>query len=305
LGERRRRCSLCKKTWRVWQKKRGRKHDRLDMNYLFKYFKGIQINARLKKKTHSARLRSLLNMFNQNTPCPPIPDGPLIVIADGLIQFFSKEKYTIYFILIRSTTDSKAFILPPYMRKGGEVNQGWREAFAQIPNEIFVRIKALVCDGHGGLIYLAKGNNWVLQRCQFHLLARVAHCASFGLLGKSNGVGIRVKNLIEVALYTHNSNTVSLAIGALIKIKLGITSKTFKGVISGFIKNYDDYRSYLNYPQYNLPATSNTAESLNALLRDLQYRARGFRTPRSLMSWIIGFCKYKKYLTCNPKTTPN
>ena len=191
------------------------------------------------------------------------------------------------------------------MRAGGEINQGWREAFAQIPNEVFVRIKALVCDGHGGLIYLPKDNNWVLQRCQFHLLARVAHCASFGLLGKSNGVGIRVKNLIEVALYSRDSHTVYLAIEALIKIKLTITSRTFKGVISGFIKNYEDYRSYLNFPKYNLPSTSNTAESLNALLRNLQYRARGFSTPGSLMSWITGFCKYKKSIICNAKITPN
>lgn len=305
FGERRRRCSICKKTWRVWLKKLGRKRSRLDMNSLFKYFKGIQINTRLEKKTHSAHLRSLLNKFNQNTPWPSVPNGQLIVIADGLIQFFGKEKYTIYFILVRSTTDSKAFILPPYMRKGGEINQGWRKAFAQIPYEVFVRIKALVCDGHGGLIYLAKANNWVLQRCQYHLLARVAHYASFGVLGKSNGLGIRVKNLMEVVLYQEHPLAVSLSIEALKKIKMTMTSRSFKTVVSGFISNYEDYRSYLNFPKYNLPTTSNTAESLNALLRNLQYRARGFRTPNSLMFWIIGFCKYKKSVTCNPKITPN
>ena len=91
LGERRRRCSICKKTWRVWQKKRGRKRDRLDMNSLFKYFKGNLKNTRLEKKTLSAHLRILLKKFNQETPWPPIPDGPIILIADGLIQFFGKE----------------------------------------------------------------------------------------------------------------------------------------------------------------------------------------------------------------------
>lgn len=305
LGERRRRCSICKKTWRVWQKKRGRKRDRLNMESLFKYFKGNLKNTRLEKKTLSAHLRILLKKFNQETPWSPIPDGPIIIITDGLIQFFGKEKYTIYFILVRSTTDSKAFILPPYMRVGGETVKGWYEAFQTIPNDVSIRIKAIVCDGHQGLICLAKDNNWVLQRCQFHLLARVAHNASLGSLRRNNGIGIRVKNLMEVVLYSKDANAIFLAIVALKKIKMTITSRSFKSVVSGFISNYEDYRSYLNFREYNLPTTSNTAESLNALLRNLQYRARGFRTPSSLMSWIIGFCKYKKTIACNSKITPN
>lgn len=305
FGARRRQCISCKRTWRVWPKKQGRKHTRLNVNSLLEYFEGTLKNKKLEKRTLSAHLRSLLQKFNQNTPWPSIPEGTLIIIADGLIQFFGKEKYTIYFILIRSTTSSKAFIFPPYMRKGGEVTSGWHEAFAQIPNEVFVRIKALVCDGHTGLVYLAKTNYWVLQRCQFHLLARIAHNSSFGPLGKNRSLGIRIKNLVELVLYQTDLTIVSLAIEALQRIKIEISSRNFKTVISGFTRNYEDYRSYLNFPEYNLPTTSNTAESLNALIRNLQYRARGFNTPKSLFAWIVGFCKYKKSITCNPKNQPN
>lgn len=305
FGARRRQCVSCKRTWRVWPKKQGRKRVRLNVKSLFEYFGGTLKNKRLKKRTLSAHLRSLLGKFNSNTPWPPVPEENLIVIADGLIQFFKKEKYTIYFILVRSITGSRAFILPPYMRKGEEATLGWHEAFAQIPNDVFVRIKALVCDGHTGLVYLAKANYWVLQRCQFHLLARVAHNASFGPLGKNKGIGLKVKNLMELVLYHKNSTVILLAIEALRKIKKGISSRNFKTVISGFTRHYEDYRSYLNFPEYNLPTTSNTAESLNALIRNLQYRAKGFNTPKSLFAWIEGFCKYKKSITCNPKNQPN
>lgn len=305
FGTRRRQCISCKKTWRVWLKKRGRKKVRLHENSLIEYFKGTFKNTKLKKRTNSAHLRSILKKFIQKTPWAPIPDGPLIVVADGLIQLFGKDKYTIYFILVRGISGSKAFILPPYMRKGEENVVGWHEAFAQIPQNVFRSIRALVCDGHGGLVYLAKGNGWVLQRCQFHLLARIAHYATFGGFRRRTNIGIRVKNLAEIVLYNQDPIAIISAINALKEIKMGITSNSFKTVISGFIKHYEDYRSYLNFPEYYLPTTSNSAESLNALIRDLQYRARGFKTPQSLLSWIIGFCKYKKIITCNPKNQPN
>lgn len=305
FGTRRRQCSLCKKTWRVWQKKRGRKEARLKEETLVKYFKGNLKNKNLEKRTLSARLRSLLYKFNQNTPWPSVPDGNLVAVADGLIQYFGKEKYTIYFILVRSTSGSKAFILPPYLRKEGEISPGWREAFAQIPSEVFVRIKALACDGHTGLINLAKANGWVLQRCHYHLLARVAHCSSTGFLGQNSPLGRRVRNLMEVVLYNEDHAAVFLAIGALERVKLEISSNTFRGVVSGFIKNHEDYRSYLNFPQYRLPATSNTAESLNSLIRELQYRARGFKTPHSFFAWIVGFCKHRKFINCHPRIQPN
>jgi hypothetical protein len=303
FGERRRQCSVCKKTWRVWKKNRGRKRNRLAFDPLIRYFEKKLNNSKLQKKTLSARLRLILKKFNTDTPWPKIPDGPLIVVADGLIEYFGNKKYAIYFILIRSISDSKAFIFPPYMHSGGEID--WHKAFEKLPDEIFNRICVLVCDGHSGLTSLAQRHQWKLQRCHFHLLYRIGHCASFGHLNKTNGIGLKIKNLVQVVLYHKDPEAISLAIGALQEIRLGITSKAFKTVISGFLHHYQDYRTYLDYPQYFLPTTSNTAEVLNSQIRDLQYRARGFRTPKSLFSWITGFCKYRKFITCRGKNQPN
>lgn len=305
FGTRRRQCSSCKKTWRVWKKIRGRKRRRLNVKTLFNYFDGHLKPSRLEKRTVSARLRILLREYNNETPWPKVPEGRLIAVADGLIEFFKEKNYTIYIILVRSIDGSKAFILPPYMREGGEVVLGWHEAFEQVPNDVFVRIEALVCDGHGGLIRLAKTNQWILQRCHFHLLARIGHYASFGSLNKTKGMGLRVKGLVEVVLYQKDSEGVLLALEALKKIKMTMTSRSFKTVISGFVRHYQDYRAYMDHPQYFLPTTSNSAEYLNARIRDLQYRARGFRTPQSLFAWITGLCKHRKSVTCRGKNQPN
>lgn len=303
FGERRRQCSVCRKTWRVWKKNRGRKKNRLPFEPLLQYFGKKYRNSRLQKRTFSARLRLILEKFNAETPWPKIPDGPLIVVADGLIEYFGNEKYAVYFILIRSISSSKAVIFPPYMSEWGEVD--WQGAFAQLPNEVIGRICSLVCDGHSGLISLAQRHGWKLQRCHFHLLHRIGHCASFGSLNKTKGIGLRIKNLVQVVLYNKDPEAISLALESLNEIKQGITSKAFKIVISGFLKHYEDFRTYLNYPQYFLPTTSNSAETLNAQIRDLQYRAKGFRTPKSLFSWITGFCKYRKFVTCRGKNQPN
>lgn len=305
FGERRRQCSVCQKTWRVWKKNRGRKKNRLAFDLLFQYFERKSKNTRLQKRILSARLRLILQKFNVETSWPKIPDGQLIVVADGLIEHFENKKYAVYFILIRSIYDSKAYIFPPYMRAEGEVVLGWKEAFAKLPDEVLNRICALVCDGHTGLVYLAKAHGWGLQRCHFHLIYNIGHLSSFGPLNQTNSRGLRIKNLVQVVLSHKNPEAISLALRALQKIKDGITSRAFKTVISGFLKHYEDYRTYLNYPQYFLPTTSNSAEFLNSQIRDLQYRARGFRTPKSFFAWIIGFCKYRKFVTCRSKNQPN
>lgn len=247
----------------------------------------------------------MLTQFNEKGPWEVIPGGPLIAIADAMIEYIDKRPYTIYFILVRSIHGSQAFILPPLMLPGGELVSGWGQSFRGIPAEVFARIVALVCDGHQGLVCGSKRLGWLLQRCHFHLLARIAHNVSFGPSGKNRSLGIRIQKLVHVVLYNKEISLVHEALDEIKVIKKTITSRNFKTVLSGFLKHYDDYRTYLELPQFQLPSTSNTAEHLVGLVRDLQYRAHGFRTPDSLFAWVSGFCKYHKSVTCRPKIQPN
>ena len=125
------------------------------------------------------------------------------------------------------------------------------------------------------------------------------------MFDKNRRLGIRIQKLAHIVLYKKEISLVDEALDEIKKIKEVITSRNFRSVLSGFIKHYKDYRTYLEFPLHLLPSTSNSAEHLVGLIRDLQYRARGFRTPDSLFSWVSGFCKYQKSVTCRPKIQPN
>ena len=77
------------------------------------------------------------------------------------------------------------------------------------------------------------------------------------------------------------------------------TSPEIRKVLSGFVSQYLDYRSYLKYPDLHLPTTNNTAESLASMIADLKRRMRGFPTFRSFERWIVALLKYKKTIACN------
>lgn len=304
FGERRRQCSLCQKTWRVWRKKRGRTKRRIQPEILARYFQGSLSWASLDRHTRAARLRNTLRVFNEKTTWHPVPNGPLIAVVDGLVEYFNGKKYTLYLVLLRSVSGQRAIILPPYLKPGTESGYGWQEALLQLPAEVHGRIVTLVCDGHIGLIEVAKNFGWIVQRCHFHLLARIEHCMSSGPRGKNIKPAVRLKKLVRYVLYRDNREAID-ALNQLAIIKSTISSPAFRTVISGLLKHYKDYRRYLEFPSYCLPTTSNSAEHLVGLIRDLQYRARGFRTPTSFMAWATGFCKYKKTITCKPKIQPN
>lgn len=304
FGQRRRQCSGCRKTWRVWQRKRGRNERRIKTETLLRYFRGDMFKTSLHRYARAARLRKILRVFNEKTPWHPVPDGPLIAIADGLIEYFDGKIHTLYLILLRSVSGTQAVILPPYLKVGTESDTGWEEAFLRLPEEAHEQIIALVCDGRTGLIGVARSFGWIVQRCHFHLLARIQHCMSFGSRGKNIKLALRLRKLVQRVLYRKDHEIVD-ALNQLAVIKPTITSPAFRSVISGFIKNYRDYRQYLEFPLYHLPTTSNSAEHLVGLIRDLQYRARGFRTPTSFIAWATGLCKNKKTITCRHKIQPN
>jgi len=60
-------------------------------------------------------------------------------------------------------------------------------------------------------------------------------------------------------------------------------------MISGLSKSYPYYRTYLKYPELNIPTTSNCIESLNSKFRDLCYRSRGFRTLKAFSILVRSF----------------
>jgi len=284
------------------------------LNLVFRYLRNasgsIRQQAKRKQITPaalSAQMAQALKQFNKITPWPTIPAGKLILVADAMIEYIDGIPHTFYFLLLRPIRQKKAVICPFSVRiKEGEGFYGWHAALQQLSPEVRKRICVLVCDGVQSLIRIGKDHGWLVQRCQFHLQARISHCCSPRRFGKRPRYARKMQKFVSIILKNRKQKPIQKALNEIGKMKEQITSRAFKTVLSGFLKNHEDYRTYLYYPQYYIPTTSNSAEFLIGRIRDLQYRARGFKSLKSLSLWIEAYCKYTQIITCNGKfSAPN
>lgn len=307
FGERRRQCTLCKNTWRVWKKRRGRKKRRVSLVFVKRYLRretpSLHALARARRKDESLlkiRLRHSLAKFLEQTPWPEIPtDAPLIVVADAMIITINKNTYTFYFILCKPLGSDRAIISEPAIQEGPESYLGWQQAFAKLPRTVFASICALVSDGHRGLVYLARDMLWVHQRCIFHLIAHVQGRRSRWARSRHRAEGEKIYALVKEIVSNLSAEDVRSALGRLAQMQGDTNSSMLKKVISGFLRYYREYRTYLDYPELELPRTSNAAESVIGSVRQLLNRAHGFRTLDSLTRWVHALLKLKQTVRCN------
>jgi len=306
-GRRRRQCTACGKTWRLRPKKQGRKKKRYSSKLLEKYLDrqipSIQVLSKLRVTSQSklsARLRQELLEYVRKTPWPKAPQGKeLIAIADAMIQMINGKTHAIYFILLREIDSNRAVITKPFIMAGTESSPGWKKAFGKLPKKIFTSIKAIVCDGHLGFYCLAKANNWVIQRCHFHLLSSLQGRRSKSKYSQHRKTGSLIYQAASSIINTRNKRTISCELNKFRKIIPTVSSPRFKSMLSGFIRDHRDYQSYLKHPELKLPRTSNAAESVISTVRNLCYRARGFRTKKSFKLWIYALAKHRKQIVCN------
>ncbi len=230
-------------------------------------------------------------------PSPP-DNVPLIAIADAIWQWINGERHTLHIILLKSLGSTEAIICPPLLRKGDET-LGWPMAFSKIPQEWKNRIIALICDGNSGLVSMAYRNEWLLQRCHAHLRRFLNNYLRTGPRGTQRALAKEVHNLVTVILICRDRLTVARSALRLREIYHTTKSRGIRKVISGFIKHIPEYRTYLEYPEIDLPTTTNAVESLNNLIRELQRRTRGFRSPESFLKWVNALLLNKKTITCN------
>lgn len=313
FGSRRRQCVLCRSTWRIRQKKSGRKSKRESENLVKEYLQNIISSSSglakakgISKDRILARLKRSRELFLRKTPWPKIPEqGDLIAVADAMVLRIEKRWHTIYFIVLRPINDIDAVILPPHLGNNTESIQGWREAFDKLPKTVFVRIKAIVCDGHRGLTLASLKNFWILQRCHFHLIARIQSRRSKWKSSRHYDEGRRIYELVREILSVKDKSGIQRLLDELKELCFFTSSNELKSVIRGFLMHSDNYRSYINYPELNLPATNNAAESLIGMVQELRHRAKGFRTIFSFLRWTETLIKFKKTIKCRAKKQPN
>lgn len=315
-GKRRRQCGKCKTTWRIRQKKRGRKtkrtSSRLVIKYLARHIATIRILAERHYEGKSSAQRALAKSLNHFIRAHPacwetrIPaTGDLLLIADAIWYHILGKKYTIYLLLLRPRTDEEAIIWLPHIAAGHEDIRGWHEAIATIPHAIQARIGAIICDGGTGIVSYAHQRGWLLQRCHFHLLAAVQNYLTTGPRSRQRPFALRVMWLTQTVLCDSDGGAVQSALHTVDAIRRTTRSRGLRRTLGGILLHWREYRTYREYPEWRFPATSNAAESCIQCIRDLLYRCRGFRSKRQLIRWLTAFTIYKKTIRCRPKYQPN
>lgn len=309
-GAKRRRCDICGKTWTVWKKKRGRRSVRASSSVVQKYLTRERASsARVSRKRNISescaqdRVLRSRDAFIRETPWREIPAGELILVADAVVELIAGTWVTAYFMLVRSVASDTAVILPPYVTSGRETPNGWKEAFIIVDSTILCRVRALVCDGHSGLTSQALWRKWILQRCQFHLIASVRARRGSSPMARKSTEGQTLMRHIRVVLSSKDEACVTESLSVVEEIGWLSRSKMLKKVVSGFVHNYQDYRTYINHTELNLPTTSNSAESVASMIGNTKQIVRGFKTARSFELWVVVTLKMQGTIKCrkNPQ----
>ena len=180
FGNKRRQCSICKKTWTVWAKKRGAKFSRPRRSLLKKVLveKQSLFSPRLNRialteAARSFRLRRSMEHFLNGGQPNRAPTGKLILLIDAIWFRFKKERWTMYLLALKPINSDRATFLDPVLRADRENHDDWSQVVNSIQDRVKNRVVAMVSDGFRGSSRIAKSHEWILQRCHFHLFSQL------------------------------------------------------------------------------------------------------------------------------------
>lgn len=310
FGNRRRQCSKCSRTWRIRRKRRGPKHQRISATVVPRVIqKGVTVTsiARRRKCSLAAtqkRIQRAMEQFLRSPNSPGIPQGPLILIIDGMwLRFRNSGWHIMYLMALRAIDDNVAYFVDPVSLPGKETSVGWQEAIATLPDSVRQRITALVSDGLRGVKPLAQTNSWSFQRCHFHLFTKFQqkHVLRIYRVASRQVRDDILAALEETVRTTDKSRLLELQNTLRTLSDHSACPWYLRMQIREFLRYLGDFRTYLHYPELYLPTTTNTVETMIRLLRRLVRQSHGFRTPSSAYRWITTFIRLKRTIACNGK----
>lgn len=302
FGGKRRQCVACKKTWRMYPAKRGRKSLRKQDHYLIKVFcqsfsiKQLAVRSNLSVDAIYKRFRNNLMDEVGGKRIVRIRGKKLILIIDALWQYFKGELWTLYCLSIKSVNSNKTVILDPILKPGKESSTNWNLAINQLPLGIKTRITAMVSDGIRGIETVAENNNWIIQRCHFHLLSQLQKRRGKRAATPGRLVREEIYQTAKLALIEKSKWKATRLRKRLAKLSNDPQCPyRLKMIVREFLRRFYEYRSYLEYPKLNLPTTVNVMESLNSILRKT---ATTVNSPGAWHKWTTATIRFKSKFTC-------
>jgi transposase-like protein len=202
-------------------------------------------------------------------------------------------------VYLRPVSRNTATLIAIGILHGDESEEVWARVLDTLSESLTKRIVALVSDDSLGLARYARGRTWIHQRCHFHLAARFR-----AILGRRKRIQFRKERerawkLVSFVVTEPQVWKIGLAMRELRAIGKNKRLSYFLRLrVNGFLRNWHEYRTYMMYPQFRLPTTSNAAESGGSIARSLLRVRRGFKTMRSLRRWIETIKLLHPTMTC-------
>lgn len=309
FGHRRRQCAACKRTWRIRRKKRGRRSIRTPAKLLSQVFlegctlRHLAQRSSLALPTFRYRFRQALRQFVRRPYPHRIPHGPLVLIADGLWFYFRDKPWILYLTALKSCSGKTALFLDPVLLPGREGMTKWKKVAAGLPSKIRTRIQAMVVDNLPGMKPLATRYDWLLQLCHFHLILKLQ--TQRGRQRRAlRGGSIRetIYQLIRQALEAPPGPPLQRTVQRLRHFEQTFCgTQRIHGAVYEFLNSLDYYRTYRNHPELHLPVTTNAAESMGSILRNLLRRNRCASSPKALHLWATALIRMRPEVACNGK----
>lgn len=319
FGKRRRQCCTCKRTWTIRPKKRGRPCVRVSStDTILKqiFVDGFAVKHLAGRRTHLSlpgfrhRFRQILRRFVASPTSLKrriIPQGPLILLVDGLWFNFKNKHWVLYLSALKSCHGKTAIFLDPILLPDREGASKWKQVFQAIPKDVKGRICALVADNLQGMKLIAQQNRWVLQLCHFHLILKLQLQRGRGRKRqrrtlRGGQVREELYQLIRKALEVPEGPLLDDVINRLNHLSQNFCgTQRVQAVVRDFLLSIQFYRNYLIHSNLHLPNTTNTMESMGCIIRDLLRRNRCASSPQSLLLWTTALIRIRPEVTCNRK----
>lgn len=305
FGGRRRRCRNCRTTWSIRQQRRGRRPRRTTSDLPRRVLvagrtaRVLAADFGCSIAAANKRLRYSLEQLAQQPLAGGIPDGDLVLLADGLWFSFQCRPWVLYDMAVKPVTENIAYVLDPLILPGKETARCWGQAIATIPDDILERIRALISDGFRGSRAIAREYHWVQQRCHFHVLAQL-----YNRLGirkprlPGQPIRLEIYAAVRTALGTASETELARATSSLRQLA-GHTEcpRRVAGIAREFLRDIALYRAYLRHPELQLPITVSTLESQHGRFRGA---VTCVNNPQAVLRRVRGFIRLHPTITCNP-----
>lgn len=303
FGGKRRQCTQCKRTWSIRPTKRGIKKKRINpllvQDYRVNRIGSLSASANRRDQAPDALEKAVIAARDSELSQlqPYICHEPNILLADALRQRIGGIDHVTYLILVRPLHTMSAHVCVVETVPGYESKSGWNRAFARVPLQTRDKTKALVCDGHPGLVPMASQYGWVLQRCCFHVFKELNK--NMRLWHRASPETWWVHGLVHAAVDSMNDEKAMAAVALLKTYADKALNVRVASVLRGFTTYVHDCRAYIYHDSLHLPATNNSCEASFRRVRALQTKARGWRTQEAYKKWVLYVLLTSKHIACN------